>query len=131
MSTYVDTSAAAKLLVEEPHSAAFAAWTDDHPDVVGTLLLETELRRTAHRLGVDQGAVSELLRRFRLFEVTAGTFREAGALPGARLRSLDALHLAAALRLGCQAIATYDERMADAARELGFDVVAPGMSGGV
>ncbi len=42
------------------------------------------------------------------------------------LRSLDALHLAAALRLGCRSVVTYDERMAVAARELGFDVVAPG-----
>jgi predicted nucleic acid-binding protein len=44
------------------------------------------------------------------------------------LRTLDAIHLAAALTLGdeLQAIVTYDERMAEAARSLGFPVVQPG-----
>ena len=126
MSTYVDTSAALKLVVEEAESVALASWADEHPEVVATLLVETELRRAAHRLGVPQTAVTDLLRRLALFEVTAGTFREAGRLPGATLRSLDALHLAAALRLGCRTIVTYDERMASSARELGLDVIAPG-----
>lgn len=123
---YLDSSAAVKLIVEETESAALAAWADEHPDVVGTLLMETELRRTAHRLHLSQALVTELLRRITMHEVTAGTFREAGALPGPYLRPLDALHVASALRLGCREVVTYDDRMADCARELGLDVVTPG-----
>jgi len=55
-----------------------------------------------------------------------GLFREAGLFPGAALRSLDALHLAAAVRLGADAVVTYDARMATSARGLGLAVVAPG-----
>lgn len=45
---YLDTSAAAKLLIEEPESAARAEWADDASvELVATLLLETELRRLA------------------------------------------------------------------------------------
>ena len=123
---YLDSSAAVKLLVEEPESVALARWVDEHSDLVGALLVETELRRTAQRIGLPQASVTELLRRVTLHEMPSGLFREAGALPGVRLRSLDALHLTAALRLRCRAVVTYDARMADAATELGFDVVTPG-----
>lgn len=43
------------------------------------------------------------------------------------LRSLDALHLAAALEVGddLEALVTYDERLTDSARTLGISVVAP------
>lgn len=47
-------------------------------------------------------------------------------LPGDSLRSLDALHLAAAVRLGADVVLTYDARMIGAATELGFAVVSPG-----
>ena len=46
-------------------------------------------------------------------------------LPGAGLRSLDALHLGAAIRLEVEAVLTYDVRMAEAATSLGLDVLAP------
>lgn len=124
--TYLDSSAAMKLLVEEAESAALARWVDEHPDLVGALLVETELRRTAHRVGLAQVSVTELLRRVTLHEMPSGLFREAGALPGMHLRSLDALHLTAAMRLRCRAVVTYDARMANAATELGLDVVTPG-----
>lgn len=127
MSSYLDSSAAVKLVVDEPESAALVRWVNNHPEIVGTLLLETEVRRAARRVGVSQSSVTEMLEGVTLHDLTPGTFREAGALPGDHLRSLDALHLAAALRLGCRSVVTYDERMAAAARELGFDVVSPGV----
>lgn len=61
-----------------------------------------------------------------LYEVPPSLFREAGLLPGVGLRSLDAIHLAAAVRLGVAAVLTYDSRMREAARGLGLEVVAPG-----
>jgi hypothetical protein len=43
------------------------------------------------------------------------------------LRSLDALHLAAALELGddLEAVVTYDHRMAEGAEALGISTIAP------
>jgi hypothetical protein len=51
----------------------------------------------------------------------------ASLLPGAQLRSLDAIHLAAAKIVGdeLRAIVTYDRRMAAAAEDLGFVVDMP------
>jgi predicted nucleic acid-binding protein len=125
---YLDASAALKLVVEEDESAALAAAIDaDGPDLVACLLLETELRRAAQRIdGLTQEVVSGLLDGVALYEVPPSLFREAGLIGDGSLRSLDALHLAAAVRIGVDDVATYDARMADAARALGLRVVAPG-----
>ena len=42
------------------------------------------------------------------------------------LRTLDALHLEAAIRLDVEAILTYDVGLGDAASAAGLDVIAPG-----
>jgi predicted nucleic acid-binding protein len=44
------------------------------------------------------------------------------------LRTLDAIHVATALSLGADVsqLATYDDRLAQAAVEAGIDVIAPG-----
>lgn len=124
---YLDTSAALKLLVEEPESDALAASIDDErPDLVACWLLETELRRAAQREEqLTQHAISEFLEGIDVYEVPASLFREAGLFPGARLRSLDALHLAAAVRIGVDRIVTYDLRLGECARALGLAVLAP------
>lgn len=124
---YLDTSAALKLMVEEAESSALARRLDaDVPDLVACLLLETELRRAAQRHdALSQELVSQLVDGLSLYEVPASLFREAGLLAGPNLRSLDALHLAAAVRIGVDAVVTYDVRMAEAARELGLSVVVP------
>jgi hypothetical protein len=124
---YLDTSAALKLLIEEDESAALARAIDEAaPDLVACWLLETELRRAASRLpGLRQEAVTEFLDGVDLYEMPGSLFREAGLLPGANLRSLDALHLAAAIRIGVDQVLTYDARMAASATELGLRVSAP------
>lgn len=124
---YLDTSAAAKLLVEEAESEALAEeLRDDEVHVVACLLLETELRRLAGREpALTQAAVTRLLRGVDLHELPPPLFTEAGLLPGESLRSLDALHLSAAIRLDVQAVLTYDRQMADAAATLGIEVLAP------
>ena len=52
----------------------------------------------------------------------------AGATGGPGLRSLDAIHIAAALRLGVEidAFISYDTRQAVAARGVGLRVISPG-----
>lgn len=123
---YLDTSAAAKLLVEEAESVPLAAWADA-PDraLVATHLLETELRRFAVREQLPQRDVSAILDRVDIHDLPPSLYRQAGLLPGERLRSLDALHLAAAIRLDVAAIVTYDVRLTEAAGDLGVPVHAP------
>lgn len=124
---YVDTSAALKLIIDESESAALArAIDEEQPELVACLLLETELRRTAQRNpALTQQMVSGVLDGISLYGAPASLFAEAGLLPGARLRSLDALHLAAAIRLGVDRVVAYDTRMVEAARDLGLRVFIP------
>lgn len=124
---YVDTSAALKLVVEEAESDALARAIDaEQPDLVACWLLETELRRAAQReTAIGQEVVSELLQGIDLYAMPGSLFREAGLLPGANLRSLDAVHLAAAVRIGVDEVLTYDTRMAESAASLGISVSAP------
>jgi hypothetical protein len=126
---YVETSAAAKLIIEEPESSRLAAHLDravDQDDgLLSSMLLETELRRLAVRTGVAQSVVTRLLERFDLLEIDRSLYREAGLLPGPHLRSLDAIHVAAALRANADAMVTYDLRQADAADSVGLSIQAP------
>jgi predicted nucleic acid-binding protein len=127
LSWYLDTSAAIKLLVVEAETDALSAvLTAEEPDLVACYLLETELRRAVARYDdlTQQDAV-DLLDGVSLFEVSPSLFRQAGLLPGKHLRSLDALHLAAAVRIGVERIVTYDERMISAAHEIGVTVLSP------
>lgn len=90
------------------------------------LLLETEPRRAVHRdEALNQEIASSFLGGVGLYQVPASLFREAGLLPGPNLRSLDALHLAAAIRIGVDRVVIYDTRMAKAVRSVGLTVFAP------
>ncbi|MDR2114256.1 MAG: type II toxin-antitoxin system VapC family toxin [Bifidobacteriaceae bacterium] len=127
---YLDTSAALKLILAEPESTSLiAAINAERPSLVSSWLLETELRRAAQRSNAfDQKTATALLDRVTLHQLTPALFLQAGLLPGQFLRSLDALHLASAITIGIDAIATYDIRLAAAATELGQTVIAPGQS---
>lgn len=124
---YLDASAALKLIIDERESGALAAYIDaEAPDLVACFLLETELRRAVHRdEALTQERVSAFLDGVGLFELPPTLFQEAGLLASSRLRSLDSLHLAAAVRIGVDRVLTYDHRMAEAARDLGIEVAAP------
>ncbi len=124
---YLDTSAALKLVVDEAESRALiAAVGVSRPSLVSCSLLETEMRRAAHRIpALAQRRVTELLERIDLYTPSAAVFAQAGLLPGPHLRSLDAIHLAVALQLGVDAVISYDRRMAEAAGEIGLAVSAP------
>lgn len=128
MTLYLDTSAAAKLLVDETESVALAAYLDgvrESDDLLSSALLETELRRLAIRLDLAQSDVTDLLARVDLVDPPRSLFHQAGLLPGAQLRSLDALHLATALSVGADRLIAYDARLLDAARYLGLVAFSP------
>ena len=128
MTLYLDASAAAKLLVDEVESDALVAFLDESVDVqelFSSAVLETELRRLAVRLELDQSAVTDLLARVDLVDPPRSVFHEAGLLPDRHLRTLDALHLATALRVGADTVVAYDARLVAAARTLGMSVQSP------
>ena len=131
MSLYdADTSAVIKLLVEESHSKAFAAFYDAHADAewVSSALLRIELTRAVTRaMPALLPDARELLLAFSFVAIDDDIVEAAMNEPDRGLRSLDAIHLATASLLGdtLRKLVTYDARMADAARGLGWSVVAP------
>ncbi|MCL1898857.1 MAG: type II toxin-antitoxin system VapC family toxin [Micrococcales bacterium] len=127
MRAYVDSSAAAKLVINEPESDPMAQFANrDDVEMVSCVLLETELRRVATRAGQSQSKVTKVLESIEVFSLEDGDFRAAGLMAGATLRSLDALHLTAALFTKAEIVVTYDNRMTDAATTLlGMQVVQP------
>ena len=129
MAYYLDTSAAVKLVVEEAGSKALRRWLARATEpIVSSDLLRTELLRATRRGAPDQVTQARaVLDSVILVTVSTALFERAGTLDPELLRSLDALHLAAALDLGDEldGLITYDERLADAAGALGIAVVAP------
>ncbi len=127
---YVDTSALRALLIDQPESQALIDWLDEATaDLVSSDLLETELRRIAVRETLDQSDVTRVLDGVALAALDRAVYRSAGFLPMPYLRTLDALHLEAAIRLDASAVLTYDRRLAEAARSAGLEVIAPGAAG--
>lgn len=126
---YVDTSALGALLIDQPESSALLDWLDQTPAaLVSSDLLETELRRLAVRENLVQSDVTRILDGVGLAALDRAVYRGAGYLPMPYLRTLDALHLEAAMRLDASAILTYDRRLGEAARSTGLDVIAPGVT---
>ncbi len=129
MAFYLDTSAAVKLVVSERGSSALRSWARRHEGrVVSCDLLRTELLRTTRRGAMQQmERARAVLDATTLLTVPTETFERAALLDPPNLRSLDAIHLAAALSLGddLEGFVTYDERQATSARALGLTVVAP------
>lgn len=126
--TYLDSSAIVKLAVREPESAALLRYVRGRRTLVSSALARTEVARALLPLGPE--AVSrgyDVLARLELARVNDRILDAAGRLTPADLRSLDAIHLATAAQLGgdLARVVTYDERMALAARTLGFAVAAP------
>jgi uncharacterized protein len=126
---YLDTSALVKTVVEETESSALASWLKDKARLAACDLVQVEAVR-AVRIS-DPAAVPrarqavETLIGIRLDDEL---YRTAADLEPPLLRSLDAIHLAAALSVGrdLAGVVTYDRRMAEGARALGLHVEAPG-----
>jgi uncharacterized protein len=126
---YIDTSALVKLVVAEPETDSLRAWlADGERDPVACDLVRTELIRAVRRAAPDRLVQARaVLDAVTLVEVTTKIFEEAGRVDPTVLRSLDALHIAAALDLGddLAGLVTYDDRLAEGAASNGIPVVAP------
>ena len=129
MAFYIDTSALVKLVVREPETDGLRDWLAETPrDPVTCDLARTELLRAVRRVAPDLLVqVRMVLDVVTITEVTTAVFEAAGRLDPAILRTLDAIHVAAALDLGddLEGMVTYDERLAQAAEQNGIRVRSP------
>ena len=127
---YADTSAVIKLLAEETHSIALAAFYDEHAEAewVSSALLKIELTRAVTRvMPVLLPDARDLLRAFSYVSIDDDIVEAAMNEPDRGLRSLDAIHLATARIFGDEldALVSYDERLLRAADEAGLPAASP------
>jgi len=132
VSLYVDSSALLKRYVDEPDSELADSLLGSDPTLVTARHTIVEVRRNLARLldGRDLASARSAFARdlgvlsiVELDEVTCEGAATVAEVTG--VRTLDALHLAAAQRVGGPAVPflTFDARRAQAARALGLTVV--------
>lgn len=130
MTTYVDTSALLKRYVDEPDSDQANELLAADPALVTARHTIVEVRRNLAQILSPTDATAARatfagdLGSLAVVELDAATC-ELAATVGEQtgVRTLDALHLGAALRLGTAVtFLTFDVRQAQAARALGFTV---------
>ncbi|GAB92071.1 type II toxin-antitoxin system VapC family toxin [Gordonia rhizosphera] len=125
--TYVDTSAAMKLVVDEPETEPLLQWLTSGPRrrLVASWLLHTELHCAAGRHPdlIAADAITRILETVDLVDLTRGDMIAAGT--HTPLRSHDALHLAVAIRIGVDELLTYDTELANTAGRAGLRALSP------
>ena len=127
-SVYVDTSAVGRVLLGEPDAPAVLrelAVFDQH---VSSRLVRIELRRLALREDVLEAA-DRLLGGVALIPLDDAILTSSETLPPATVATLDAIHLATAVRLATagvlDTVMTYDRGLAEGAAHHGLHVLAP------
>lgn len=125
---YIDSSALVKTVLLERESGDLELWLRGRDLAVCDLARVEVVRavRLSDRRAVERAR--EVLATLTLIELGDSVYEQAADLGPARLRSLDAIHLAAARSLGFDlaGVVTYDRRMAEGAESLGLRVLAPG-----
>jgi len=127
---YADTSAVIKLLAEESHSKAFAAFYDSHADAewVSSALLRIEVTRAVARAAPALlPDARDLLSAFSYIAIDEEIVEAAMNEPDRATRSLDAIHLASARILGpdLDGLVSYDTRLTNAASDAGLVALSP------
>jgi predicted nucleic acid-binding protein len=140
---YFDTCALLKLVRMDADSPALGAFINARPGIrwFSAELAITELARTIRRLnhddrgrlisedqlGVELEYAGRLCARLDLVALSTRILHEAGAVEHPFLRTLDAIHLAAAatMKASLTAFVTYDKKLAAVAEEQGLPVLSP------
>ena len=131
MRLYLDASALVKLVQVEVESAALRRYLRRFrsDEKATSALSRVEVVRAVLAGGMPAVAKARRqLGRLHVVPLDRALLDEAATLgAGQVLRSLDAIHLAAATRLGpsVRAVITYDQRMQQAADAVGLPVAAP------
>lgn len=127
---YLDSAAVVKLVHAEPESQALREWLDERSETswASSVLVEIETFRALARYApeavtrlhpvLDQIDLIDMSPRIRILALT---------IRPVTVRSLDAIHLAAALsiRHSLTSFVTYDKRLLDAANTAGLPTTSP------
>ena len=130
MTLYVDTSALLKRYVDEPDSERAVELLANDPELLTGRHTIVEVRRNLARLlsataaTAARASFAEDVASLSIVELDAGTCELAATIAEQTgVRTVDALHLGAARRVGTAiTFLTFDARQAQAARALGFTV---------
>lgn len=117
-----------KLAVVEQESEALQRALVAWPRRISSRLAVVELLRAVRRRDVSREALArELLARMSLVSISDRVLLAAAQLGPVGIRSLDAIHIATALRFGesLAAFVSYDARQLDAAATAGLPCVSP------
>jgi predicted nucleic acid-binding protein len=123
---YFDASAIVKLEHVERWSQDLIDYLEENDVEASTsIVAQVEVVRALRRVAADSRAA---IRGFFLLSLDSDVCQEAAKLGSPLVRSIDAIHIATALAIGDRDLdfVTYDDRMAEAARECGLKVVQPG-----
>jgi prevent-host-death family protein len=124
---YLDASALVRLVVEEAESVALNRWYVEARRLVTSRIGIVETMRASSRRSCDPTHRVRIMSDVEVIELNSLLAGVAATLDPPALRTLDAIHLAAAMALmpHLDAFVTYDDRLADAARAIGLPVVRP------
>jgi len=127
---YLDTSALGRILLAEPDAAAIRQTLARYDAWWSSALLIVELRRLAARENLE--AIAErLLSGVRTVAVDAASLERASRLQPSEVRTLDAIHLDAAVELHGRsevaAVLTYDRQVQTGCAHHGLPIEAPGV----
>ncbi|MCY4536437.1 MAG: type II toxin-antitoxin system VapC family toxin [Bryobacterales bacterium] len=125
---FCDSSALVKLIVDEPESAALRQSLGAYSHVLASELAEVEVPRAVRRS--DPGRVvlaQRLIRNLETVALDQSVIKRAASLDPVELRSMDAVQLACALRLGPldPVFIAYDKRIIRAASAAGLRTLSP------
>lgn len=128
---YLDSSAIVKFAVAEPESDPLHAWREQlaTDDVLITCeLAVAEVLRAVRRVDGDVTVALAHLDALEQLTMDRDLMLAAGRVPPAGIRTLDAIHVAAAQAVGddLAGLVTYDDRMTAAAQAVGLTTLAPG-----
>ena len=126
---YLDASALVKLVVAEPESDPLARWLGPEPRIASSEIAITEVVRAVRLADSRSELVDRARRRLEettLVELSRDLLERAATVGPARLRTLDAVHLATALALEPDEFVAYDRRLLGAAEAAGLTVASPG-----
>jgi uncharacterized protein len=125
---YLDSSAIVKLVFVEPETAGLRRWLATRGERTSCALARTEVVRAVRDLGPRAEATAQAaLRDMNLIALDDNILDQAAILDPRILRSLDAIHIAAALSIGndLDEVVSYDRRMLEGARLLGLPIASP------
>jgi len=124
---YIDTSAFVKLCWREQESDVLRAHLGGRPLISSIVLHIEALRAALRRSPADVAVAQNRLRRVSRLDIGAATMSLASTMLPPEVRSLDAIHIAAAKLLDADLdeLVTYDDRMRQAAIAQGLSVSSP------